>query len=203
MDGGDDGSTDGGGGVAEAGTLCTSETTCTSAGIVCDLTLHVCVQCTSPAECGSGQSCIAGTCTARTLCTSSNQCPGVCSNGSCVDCATNADCLSGFGCFQNQCFMACQSDTGCKDAGDVCDTADAGVCVACNTDADCNAGHHCASNLCKANACQPGVSVCYGNAVYTCNASGSGYNAPMDCGTGVCASTGSSAACVPLDAGAG
>jgi hypothetical protein len=47
------------------------------------------------------------------------------------------------------------------------------------------------------------VSTCYGDAVFTCNASGSGYGAPMACDAGACTSTGSSAACVLVDAGAG
>jgi hypothetical protein len=51
--------------------------------------------------------------------------------------------------------------------------------------------------------CQPGASACDGNALGTCNASGSGYGAPMDCGTSGCASMGSSAACVLADAGTG
>jgi hypothetical protein len=119
----------------------------------------------------------------------------ICSGGVCVVCGTDADCATTQHCYLNQCLTACQSDNMCKTAGEVCDTANS-VCVDCNTNADCHTGQYCSSNTCTANLCQPGSSICYGNAVFTCNTSGSGYGAPVNCGAEVCAATGTTASCV-------
>ena len=46
----------------------------------------------------------------------------------------------------------------------------------------CEDGTSCVDGVCLATLCDPGTSVCSGNAVLTCNGNGDGYEAPVACG---------------------
>jgi hypothetical protein len=129
---------------------CTSDRQCSAAGLVCDLTRGVCVECVAMADCSAGQACRSGVCANVVACMSSRTCPGqVCDTRLhyCVDCVTDIDCRNGQTCHAGDCVApppTCTSDRECSTMGLVCNVA-ARVCVECNGAADCTSGMLCSS----------------------------------------------------------
>jgi hypothetical protein len=135
---------------------CTSDRQCSGAGLVCDLTRAMCVECVATSDCMAGQACRQASCVTVVPCMSSRTCPGqVCDTTLhyCVDCVSDVDCRNGQVCRVGSCVAPpapCTSDRQCSAMGLVCDVA-GHVCVECNGAIDCAPGMVCSS----AHVCAP------------------------------------------------
>ena len=109
---------------------CVSSRECSAAGLVCDTTRGVCVECNTDEDClFTDRACRDHACVTVTPCTSSVMCPGLVCDvtlGYCVECLTDADCPGDEVCDDSACEApptACTSDRMCSTMGEVCDLA--------------------------------------------------------------------------------
>ncbi|MBI4508591.1 MAG: thrombospondin type 3 repeat-containing protein [Deltaproteobacteria bacterium] len=124
---------------------CTATSEC-SGEEICNVALGLCHECVVKGDCGSGRSCVFGTCYAQ--CEHDSSCPGgYCVDGSCVSCRDNNDCRENTWCDHGTCRRQCESFRDCTD-GRTCDEA-TGTCVLpCS--ASCPSGFGCdAEKVCR------------------------------------------------------
>ncbi len=180
--------------VVPVGTVpCDTDKTCVPFGMVCDLERSVCVNCAGYEDCAEYQRCEFGSCVAVEICESSKDCTNpdhVCvSNtlwgGMCLQCAMPADCDDGEMCVSNICVQTCASDKDCTDPNEIC-RINPGFCNECHDNIGCAADEYCDGWKCMPQVCEPGSSICLGQAVVTCNELGSGYGVPSGCGDYTC-----------------
>jgi len=185
--------------AGECRELCSEETGCPSADLVCSDGVcqpsptipcgtserrcgDQCIAATSccgDGECQGGRTCQQGSC----LCPSDlGLCGGVCTAGS-AQCCNDPDCGDGGACSQGSC--SCATDFRlCK-----------GLCIAatsCCDDNDCP-GSTCQGGACVGGGCTGGDERCSDNSIQTC-VSGS-WGTGTSCGTQTCVQSGNSASC--------
>jgi hypothetical protein len=166
---------------------------------VCDIATGACVQCVIPNDCPDNNDCTDHLCVPYVPCVNSLDCISglICdtSVGRCVECVASQDCDSTRTCVGNSCRPICESDNQCTPLGLLCNR-NVGYCVECLRHEDCTESRHCASGACKTDVCTPGAQRCENNAVYTCDAAGSGWGTPSFCGSlQTCKQTTSSTSC--------
>jgi hypothetical protein len=109
--------------------------------------------CTTAAECGAGQACVAGACTAaENACKFTSECEAgkVCADGQCLASCETTTCGAGFTCDKGVCKPdaagACTSDAQCSGETSKCL---AGACVKpCAGDGECGDGKYCNQGAC-------------------------------------------------------
>ena len=122
------------------------------------------VQCTTAADCQTGQSCVSGTCvTSSGQCVLNTDCDTgqLCQNGICVNgntCVVNQDCNTGERCENGACVpdVECTSNAQCS-GSEVCINATCQIPPECTFNSDCPG-----SELCVSGTCTP-QSSCFGN----------------------------------------
>ncbi|MBN1610943.1 MAG: hypothetical protein JW940_30210, partial [Polyangiaceae bacterium] len=187
-----------GGGHEPVGPLlvCGSDNDCRDAGLLCDSARHLCVSCVLGTDCADDEQCVDGAC--EPTCVNSLDCAAgtVCDRDArrCVRCVTAEDCAGTLLCGGNRCWDPCSSDNACTPNGLLCDTS-AGHCVECLYDVDCGKQARCLEGVCQALTCSPLESSCSGDRILTCDSTGNGYLAPLDCGDAGCIETEGTALC--------
>lgn len=180
---------------------CQSDKQCVALGQVCDVTEKVCVPCVAAADCELGQACKAHKCVdPGPACSATQACPSgqVCDTvaGSCVGCLGDTDCDPLAHCAETVCVAdlcpggtaECTSDGGLR----VCaDNGSAWKAQPCPQETVCVQG------VCAAKVCAAGTKVCAktGQAVETCNETGTAWSPASACPSGNLCVNG---ACQPL-----
>lgn len=164
-------------------------------GLVSGSSLPTCVECTSDADCSSGQRCDTanGRCTAELpSCGTSDRCGPDCmrcpderpyclDGRTCVECRSDTECGNGRFCLSGACF-SCTEDRRCGTRCEACSgampfckssgTAESSSCVQCLEDEDCGSGGTCnrATNTCSSGCSVtcPAGRVCSGSECVEC-----------------------------------
>jgi hypothetical protein len=190
--------------------VCQSNDDCSAQHTVCNTAQHLCVECLTADDCEMAD-CISGSCVPVLECQNTrDDCPEgtVCvkaagdTTGRCYECGANADCADDHRCSDHVCKVACDSDTDCVADGLLCDHAKS-ICVECLVSPDCPEPSNCQAGACVPDVCEPGTSICAGNAVMNCQAEGAGYDAPVACVDSSCMVRGDRAACTKPSEGEG
>ncbi len=161
-------------GLCAAPKPCTTNSNCTSKGMVCDTQLGVCRPCLASADCSGNQVCWHNQCVAAlTPCQSSKECPGssICSKGACVPCGTDTDCAPSAWCAVD----LCVPDVCAPGNSQCTDNASAQICLSNGSGwkfGSCPAETVCTGGSCKPIICQPFGVGCDNNSAWACSGTG-------------------------------
>ena len=170
---------------------CTEDADCPAdQGPWCALPAGHCAWCLDDDDCGILGWCDGLNCVLPDPCAGDGDClVGVCDlvTGTCVDCLEDADCpgTDEVCTFEHECkpFHLCALDSDCWTWDMVCDH-DNGVCEECVVSWSCPPPYWCKDNKCVPDLCVGWETACIGDAVYQCEADGSGWSLVQTCALG-------------------